>query len=348
MSITGVPKHPYIENFLPGPVVPVPVSPNTTRSIRWPGFHITTPEFSATSAAELDDNRYSPEEHNNSNSDQKHPDNANINYGDITKTIAEMTNEAGAEIAHGPAYPISDGGAELKDTASVSSRATSCSSNKTGGDASYIQYSSDTQGQESTVPTSLLESSLRHEEMRIPDHEHLAQTLKLEVGDHPKEDDKECFTGVGEDCDAENDDIQSLLSIADSIGSTDSNGGSLGQAGVNYIVAKLTGDPDLLGLYTEASQRLTEAQFVRNNRRLLKRFYLDLRHEVYTASQKEAAAFLRSRRRRATISMEVLTAVVPDSEGPQSKEKRRADYSMLNEYLNSIGASGEPQLNSQT
>lgn len=135
---------------------------------------------------------------------------------------------------------------------------------------------------------------------------------------------------------------RSISSVADSIGSANSDGGFLGQAGVNYVVAKFTqSDPELLALYTEASQRLTKDRFVDNNRRLLKKLYLDFAHEQQTPSQREAVAFFRSRRRRAEISLDIFRTVIPDNDDNYLDDRR--DFSMLNAYFETLDASGETE-----
>lgn len=135
---------------------------------------------------------------------------------------------------------------------------------------------------------------------------------------------------------------RSISSVADSIGSANSDGGSLGQAGVNYVVAKFTqSDPELLALYTEASQRLTKDRFVDNNRRLLKKLYLDFAHEEQTPSQREAVAFFRSRRRRAEISLDIFRTVIPDNDDNHLDDRR--EFSMLNAYFETLDAAGETQ-----
>lgn len=135
---------------------------------------------------------------------------------------------------------------------------------------------------------------------------------------------------------------RSISSVADSIGSDISTEGPLGQAGVNYVVAKFTkSDPKLLALYTEASQRLIEGRFVKYNRRLLKKFYLDFVHETQTPSQREAVAFFRSRKRREEISKDILKTVIPEKDAKVSVEEHRKKLSMLNTYLETLDATGE-------
>lgn len=80
-----------------------------------------------------------------------------------------------------------------------------------------------------------------------------------------------------------------------------------------YVVAKFTqSDLELLALYTEASQRVTKDRFVDHNSGLLKLFHLDFAREEQIPSQREAVAFLRSRGRRAEISLDIFRTVTPD------------------------------------
>ncbi|KAL1853897.1 hypothetical protein Daus18300_011639 [Diaporthe australafricana] len=133
------------------------------------------------------------------------------------------------------------------------------------------------------------------------------------------------------------DDIYSIASLTDSINSTASSGNSLGQAGVNYIAAKFTQcDTELLALYTEASKKLSQVRFVDNNRRLLKLFHLDVAREVETALHAEAVSFLKSRRRRAAISLDIFRTVIPDDQEIMSLTQREEEFSMLNRYLSSL------------
>lgn len=137
---------------------------------------------------------------------------------------------------------------------------------------------------------------------------------------------------------------RSISSVEDSIGSAISGGGALAQAGVNYVVEKFTqSDPELLALYTEASQRLTKDRFIDNTRRLLKIFYLDFVREEQIPSHREAVAFLRSRRRRAEISLGIFRTVTPDYDAYVSVEGHRKEFSILDSYFETLrlGAAGE-------
>ncbi|KAL3962979.1 hypothetical protein ACCO45_004502 [Purpureocillium lilacinum] len=106
----------------------------------------------------------------------------------------------------------------------------------------------------------------------------------------------------------EEDDVQSITSVTDDIGSlTESTSTMLGhrEAATNYFVKKFTDDSELLALYQDAAERMDEARFVRNHRRLLKRYFLDLQSEGHTPSEKLAVRFLRLRSDRTRISSEI-------------------------------------------
>lgn len=133
------------------------------------------------------------------------------------------------------------------------------------------------------------------------------------------------------------DDIESIASIPDSIDSTASASHPLGQIGVNYIVAKFTQyDSELNKIYTEASQKLTQARFVDNNRRLLKLFYLDISREAHTAPQVEAASFLKSRSRRHAISLDIFQTMIPDDRPPLPLMYREKEFLELDRYFNTL------------
>lgn len=206
-------------------------------------------------------------------------------------------------------FAVSDGGAES-------------SVGHTGSKATYSAVFSESSRAQPTDPSSWLDSSLAD---RAGTRGRPVETKgELDMD----QDDEDCS--------------RSISSVADSIGSATSTGGSLGQAGVNYVVAKFTqSDPELLALYTEASQRLTKDRFIQNNRRLLKRFYLDFASEDQTSSQREAVAFLRSRRRRAEISWDIFRTVTPDYDTIPSAEEHRKEFSMLNAYFEALGSAVE-------
>ena len=108
-------------------------------------------------------------------------------------------------------------------------------------------------------------------------------------------------------------DIRSVISLNDDIHSLAESTSAVEERRVaaSYIVQKLTDDPELLVLYQDAIRKTNEARFIRNNRRLLKRYFLDLQTEGQTASQKLAISFLRSRIERTRISAQIFHLMAP-------------------------------------
>ena len=76
-----------------------------------------------------------------------------------------------------------------------------------------------------------------------------------------------------------------------------------------YIAKGLTDDSEIAALYKDAARQLNEARFIRNNRRFLKQYFLDLRHEQQLPSQKLAISFMRLRSGRTRISSEIYSLV---------------------------------------
>ncbi|RYP10070.1 hypothetical protein DL765_008224 [Monosporascus sp. GIB2] len=114
---------------------------------------------------------------------------------------------------------------------------------------------------------------------------------------------------------SEEEDIQSIISIPDDIASLAESNSSLKpahlQAAIEYLVKTLIGDAELLDMYKECVARLGEDKFVRNNRRLLKSYFLGLREEGQTPAQKLAIGLLRRRNHRVNISREIYKVVAP-------------------------------------
>ncbi|KFG83029.1 hypothetical protein MANI_117229 [Metarhizium anisopliae] len=116
------------------------------------------------------------------------------------------------------------------------------------------------------------------------------------------------YTKPEVDKDLQDDDIQSIASIADDIGSLVESTSTMPdhrEAAINYLVKKFTDDPELLSLYRNGNKCIDEARFVRNHRRLLKRYFLDQQSEGHMPSEKLAVRFLRVRSDRTRISSEI-------------------------------------------
>jgi hypothetical protein len=146
-------------------------------------------------------------------------------------------------------------------------------------------------------------------------------------------------------------DIQSLASIGEDISSmimSDSASSGVRDAAGDYLVGKFTDDEELRNLYQEAIQQLSEERFIRNNRRLLKQYFLDLNGEKKTPPQRLAVRFLRSRTERTRISNKICRffspseVTLPDQMDVQLKEERLKSY-LANQRLiqegTAIGAS---------
>ncbi|KAL1858833.1 hypothetical protein Daus18300_009831 [Diaporthe australafricana] len=103
-------------------------------------------------------------------------------------------------------------------------------------------------------------------------------------------------------------------SISEYGSSSGSAFGELEQSAADFIARSFLKEPHIRKLCVEASQRLGEAQFIRNNRGMLKGLYIDAKDEVQKdpfrkevkRSQKEAVEFFRSRRRRIELSRSIL------------------------------------------
>ncbi|KAM0292373.1 hypothetical protein ACHAPM_011755, partial [Fusarium culmorum] len=112
------------------------------------------------------------------------------------------------------------------------------------------------------------------------------------------------------------DDVQSIASVSDDIDSLaepDLGAANFRHAAVAYIVSMLTGNPELLSLYKQASRSMTKVKFVRNHRRLLKKYFLGLFTESKTASQRSAVEFLRFRPNRTQISQGIFDLAMPSN-----------------------------------
>lgn len=150
--------------------------------------------------------------------------------------------------------------------------------------------------------------------------------------------------------DKRDDDIQSVKSIYDDIESlAESNSGKADyqQAAVSYIVTMFTSDPELLALYQEATQSMDEARFVRNHRRLLKKFCLDLRYERHSPSQALAVRFLRARSKRIHISSGIHSLVMPSDNTVREKisvilKQRKDNLFLLDRLLDERDSAAQP------
>jgi tetratricopeptide (TPR) repeat protein len=130
-------------------------------------------------------------------------------------------------------------------------------------------------------------------------------------------------------------DIQSVVSVDEDILSTvESNSASEArQAAGDYLVGKFTNDGELRTLYQKAMQGLEEARFIRNNRRLLKLYFLDLNSEGQTPSDKLATKFLRPRSERIRISNKICRFLMPSENSVRDRIDDKLRIERVGLYL---------------
>lgn len=143
----------------------------------------------------------------------------------------------------------------------------------------------------------------------------------LAIEDESKEED-----GSGPDTPSE---IRSIASIDDDIFSTtgsmstSTTVSSIRFTVIELIVSRFIADAELSYLFEEAVRRMGNARFVRNQRRLLKKFFLDLRSQAQNSLEREAIRFLRGRVERTSIAEQVWSIINP------SNPSRQADMAAL-------------------
>jgi tetratricopeptide (TPR) repeat protein len=138
------------------------------------------------------------------------------------------------------------------------------------------------------------------------------------------------------------DDVESIASIEDDIQSLDGSSSDTALAAVSYITKMFVDNPELFGLYHEATKIFGEAKFIRSHRRLLKKFYLDLVPESRTPQQHVAIDFLRSRVARIRISQSIYRILKPLDRTNREKvnailEQETDDMFLLERHLVGIG-----------
>jgi len=112
-------------------------------------------------------------------------------------------------------------------------------------------------------------------------------------------------------------DISSVASVEDDIFSTTESSSSNSTVSsvrfnvIELIVGKFIEEPELFSLYEAAVNRMGNAKFVRNQRRLLKKFFLDLRSQTENRLQEEAIRILRGRAERTSMAEQIWRLVNP-------------------------------------
>jgi tetratricopeptide (TPR) repeat protein len=111
-----------------------------------------------------------------------------------------------------------------------------------------------------------------------------------------------------------------------------------------WLIAKrFSEDQNLFTLYRLALKKLDQTRFIRNNRRLLKSYYLCLKAEAQTTPEgKLVVSFLRLRATRTQISSHIYRILVPEILDLEGKAPSTDEYEYsLNRYLQSIETNNE-------
>ncbi|CAG1973278.1 unnamed protein product [Fusarium graminearum] len=135
--------------------------------------------------------------------------------------------------------------------------------------------------------------------------------------------------------------VQSVISLPDDIGSWAEPGHKVNEvrhAAVTYLINTLTGDSELFALYREATQKIQQARFIDNHRRLLKGYFLRLREDCYESAQRLAIEILRPRHLRILISQGIWNLAVPSNDNfrelfSRALEQDKDKHLILNRYL---------------
>lgn len=146
------------------------------------------------------------------------------------------------------------------------------------------------------------------------------------------------------------DDVQSITSIPDDIESLAGpkhEMAKIRQVAVSYFVRTLIENLELLYLFEEAARRMGEARFVRNHRRLLKIYFLELQGEGKTPSQLSAIQVLRPRTNRTQISQRICRLVMPSDstvreQVTRSFKQEKDELTMLDRFLSERNTAEQP------
>ncbi|CAF3619011.1 unnamed protein product [Fusarium graminearum] len=135
--------------------------------------------------------------------------------------------------------------------------------------------------------------------------------------------------------------VQSVISLPDDIGSWAEPGHKVNEvrhAAVTYLINTLTGNPELFALYREATQKIQQARFIDNHRRLLKGYFLRLRQDCYESAQRLSIEILRPQHLRILISQGIWNLAVPSNNNfrelfSRALEQDKDKHLILNRYL---------------
>ncbi|RDL41517.1 uncharacterized protein BP5553_01496 [Venustampulla echinocandica] len=104
---------------------------------------------------------------------------------------------------------------------------------------------------------------------------------------------------------------EDIFSTAGSL-STNSTVSSIRLTAIDHLVGVFVADNELAPLYAQAAKRLGQERFVRNQRRLLKIYFLDLRSRTQSQLHEQAIRILRGRSERTSIAEQIWSIVSPN------------------------------------
>ena len=160
----------------------------------------------------------------------------------------------------------------------------------------------------------------------IPEHELQSAIDNQLIPDEEASDDATSIASVERDQNS----IFSTAETQSSVSSVDFT-----TSGVTDVFAQLLLEgEELLSYFKEALNKMTSEKFIRNQRRLLKRFYLDLCSQAHDAIQTEAVRHLQRRRNRVTIARKIYGIISRNKfEGLQSRAQSQAKEDMVARML---------------
>ena len=165
-------------------------------------------------------------------------------------------------------------------------------------------------------------ASARVEQAKLPISSYGGSTIPNTTAEALREQPEDCINRVGKGIDSstdmrtfDNDEIQSLVSNDEDISShISSQRTSQKAAAERQICALIAQSQDLLLMYEEAMTIMQKHRFVNNFRRLLKRYYLDLRGQATSALERATVELLKGRGARTRIARMIADMKSPDNE----------------------------------
>ena len=107
-------------------------------------------------------------------------------------------------------------------------------------------------------------------------------------------------------------------------------------SGIETVAWLLIDDAELLPLYKEAMTKMEGERFVRNQRRLLKMYYKNLRLQARAALELEVTKILRSRRSRISIAQKILRSLISPQDYETARSQKISREDVLGRYFRQV------------